>query len=70
MSPCHFPVSAQILDTGEKRGETLLGPQVPRFGYRFGYTHQFGSFTPNYAKLRWIKDLGLRSITVVYAYLS
>ena len=40
------------------------------FGYRFGYTHQFGLFTRNYAKLRRGQGLRLRPITVDFAYLS
>jgi hypothetical protein len=27
-------------------------------------------FTANYAKLKWVKELGLRPVTVDYAYLS
>jgi hypothetical protein len=36
------------------------------FGYRFGYTHQFGLFKPSYANLRWLKSLGLQSISLIY----
>jgi hypothetical protein len=41
-----------------------------RFGYRFGYTHQFGLITRNSAKVRESRDLPLLKVTVRYAYLS
>jgi hypothetical protein len=48
----------------------MIGSAVAVFGYKFGYTHQFGVFTPDYAKVRWGQGLHLRPITVDYAYLS
>ena len=38
-------------------------------GYNFGYRHQFGQITPNYAKLHEGKDLGLRLIAQISHYL-
>ena len=77
-------LSPRPAKTGEARTVVSCPPKValgcfairqffssmPLSGYRFGYTHQLGSITANYAKVRWVKDLGLRSITVDYAYLS
>ena len=39
-------------------------------GYRFGYRHQFGLFTLNYAKPLMRGNLGRFDITLNYAYLS
>jgi hypothetical protein len=40
------------------------------FGYRFGYRHQFGQITLNYAKRLFDKDLGPRQLTLSFPYLS
>ena len=39
-------------------------------GYKFGYRHQFGSITDNYAKLLMGCHLWLSEITFNFAYLS
>ncbi len=40
------------------------------FGYRFGYRHQFGQITLNYAKWPFNKDLGSSQFTLNFPYLS
>ena len=40
------------------------------FGYKFGYRHQFGSITDNYAKLLMGSHLWMSEITLDFAYLS
>jgi hypothetical protein len=40
------------------------------FGYRFGYRHQFGQITLNYAKWLFNKDLGSSQLTLNFPYLS
>ena len=39
-------------------------------GYKFGYRHQFGSITDNYAKLLMGSHLWISDITLNFAYLS
>jgi predicted ATP-dependent serine protease len=39
-------------------------------GYKFGYRHQFGSITDNYAKLLMGSHLWISEITLNFAYLS
>jgi hypothetical protein len=39
-------------------------------GYKFGYRHQFGSITENYAKLLMGSHLWLSEITLDFPYLS
>jgi hypothetical protein len=39
-------------------------------GYRFGYRHQFGSITDNYAKLLMGSHLWISEITLDFGYLS
>jgi hypothetical protein len=39
-------------------------------GYKFGYRHQFGSITDNYAKLLMGSHLWISDITLDFAYLS
>jgi hypothetical protein len=39
-------------------------------GYKFGYTHQFGLITDNYAKLLMCSHLWISNITLNFAYLS
>ena len=39
-------------------------------GYKFGYRHQFGLITDNYAKLLMGRHLWISDITLDFAYLS
>jgi hypothetical protein len=39
-------------------------------GYKFGYRHQFGLITDNYAKLLMGSHLWISDITLDFAYLS
>ena len=39
-------------------------------GYKFGYRHQFGSITDNYAKLLMGSHLWISDISLDFAYLS
>ena len=39
-------------------------------GYKFGYRHQFGSITDNYAKLLMGSHLWISEITLNFVYLS
>jgi hypothetical protein len=41
-----------------------------KYGYKFGYRHQFGLITVNYAKLLNDRHLWESDITLNYAYLS
>ena len=44
--------------------------QTAKDGYKFGYRHQFGLITENYAKLLKDRHLWESNITLNYAYLS
>jgi hypothetical protein len=44
--------------------------QAAKDGYKFGYRHQFGLITLNYAKLLKDRHLWESNITLDYAYLS
>ena len=58
--------TARISAKGGPRGNQLDAI----FGYTFGYRHQFGLFTLNFAKLLSSEYLGVSKITLNYAYLS
>jgi hypothetical protein len=49
----------------------LQSPNYSRtFGYTFGYRHQFGVLTLNYAKPMIIRRLGGLALALNYAYFS
>jgi hypothetical protein len=58
--------SARVCAKGGPRGNQ----SDAIFGYTFGYRHQFGFFTLNYAKLLSSMYLAASEITLSYAYLS
>jgi mannose-6-phosphate isomerase-like protein (cupin superfamily) len=51
-----------------RAGDTINIPA--NFGYKFGYRHQFGLITDNYAKLLMGSHLWISDITLDFAYLS
>jgi hypothetical protein len=52
------------------RGNAMRTNGGKDLGYKFGYRHQFGSITENYAKLLMGSHLWLSEITLDFAYLS
>ena len=72
-------VAQRILDWGESflaepqlqdQAECFVPLAAVVFRYNFGYIHQFGLFSRDYAKLQWGLDLQPNLIMVYYAYLS
>jgi hypothetical protein len=67
MRSCRLELqSARVCAKGGPRGNQSNAV----FGYTFGYRHQFGLFTLNFAKLLSSMYLGISEITLNYAYLS
>jgi hypothetical protein len=69
-SPCLW--NRHAMRNQEASQTSVLFQQSTNFhgGYSFGYRHQFGSISDNYAKLLMGSHLWISEITLDFAYLS